>query len=289
MKINVLTHLVQAHAVTAIRLQKARYKDRSHLKIPGHTLAACTESELYGTATFVKHHANWGAIAVCPENSQLEWTATEMEGVTIINVYKPPSTKMDTIALPYFSHPCIYAGDFNYHRTTWGYRSTSASGEAHADWASASRLNLLHDPKQPDSFHTRRWNTGTNRPWPCICKSGARPLPHRTILEPFPKSQHRPLAIQPINPIQPLTTKPVLRWNFRKACWEQFTNLIESVVDALPDASSNLDTAYYTFCPLLHSSTRKSIPRGCCRDIPTWDNECNQRYNVQYSCLLRVV
>jgi len=58
MKINVLTHLVQAHAVTAIRLQKARYKDRSHLKIPGHTLATCTESELYGTATFVKHHAN---------------------------------------------------------------------------------------------------------------------------------------------------------------------------------------------------------------------------------------
>jgi len=26
-------------------------------KNPGYTLAACTESEVHGTATFVKHHA----------------------------------------------------------------------------------------------------------------------------------------------------------------------------------------------------------------------------------------
>ena len=56
-KIHVLTRLTQAHAVTAILLQETHYTDRSHLKIPGNTLAACTESEVYGTATFVKHHA----------------------------------------------------------------------------------------------------------------------------------------------------------------------------------------------------------------------------------------
>jgi len=60
------------------------------------------------------------AIAVCPENSLLEWTATDVEGVTIINVYKRPSVKMDTTGLPYFSRPCrfMYAGDFNCHSTT---------------------------------------------------------------------------------------------------------------------------------------------------------------------------
>ena len=36
----------------------------SHLKIPGYTLATCTESEVHGTATFVKHHAKWITIAV---------------------------------------------------------------------------------------------------------------------------------------------------------------------------------------------------------------------------------
>jgi len=278
-KISVLTRLAQAHAVTAILLQETHYKDRSHLKIPGYNLAACTESEVYGTPTCVKHHAKWSAIAVCPENSLLEWTATEVEGVTIINVYKPPSVKMDKFSLPCFSRPCMYAGDFNFRSTTWGYRSTDACGEALEDWASASGLNLLHDPKQPDSFHSCRWNTGTNPDLAFVNLAG--PLPHRTILEPFPKSQHRPSLIPPINPIEPLTAKPVLRWNFRKARWEHFTNLTELGADSLPDPSSNADTAYSAFCQLLHSSARMSIFRGCRRQyIPTWDSECDQRYNA---------
>jgi len=169
-KINVLTHLAQAHAVTAILLQETHYKDRSHLKILGYTLTACTEIEVYGTATFVKHHARWSAIAVCPENSLLEWTSTEVEGVTIINVHKPPSVKMDTTGLPYFSRPCMYVGDFNCHSTTWGYRSTNASGKALEDWASASGLNLLHDQATrqfplPQMKHR-------HKPKPCICKPG---------------------------------------------------------------------------------------------------------------------
>jgi len=53
-KINFLTRLAEAHAMTAILLQETHNKDRSHLKIPGYILAACTESAVYGTATFVK-------------------------------------------------------------------------------------------------------------------------------------------------------------------------------------------------------------------------------------------
>ena len=181
---------------------------------------------------------------------------------------------MDTTGLPYFSRHCTYAGDFNCHSTTWGYRSTNASGEALEDGASASGLNLLRDPKQPDSFHSRRWNIGTNPGLAFVNLAG--PLPHRTILEPFPKSQHRPSLIQPINPIDPLTAKPVLRWNFRKARWEQFTNLAELGVDSLLDPSSNLDTAYSAFCQLLHSSAWKYRQQY----IPTWEGECDQRYNA---------
>jgi len=179
-KINVLIGLAQAYAVTAILLQETHYKDRSHFKIPGYTLAACTERKVHSTATFVKHHAKWSAIAVSPENLLLEWTPTEVEGITIINVYKPPSVKMDTTGLPYFSRPCMYAGDSNSHSTTWDYRLTNASGEALEDGAFASGLNLLHDPKQPDSFHSRRWNTGTNPDLASVNLAG--PLPHRTII-----------------------------------------------------------------------------------------------------------
>jgi len=71
-KINVLNQLAQTHAVTAILLQGTHYKDRSHHKMPGYTLAAYTKSEVHGTATFVKHHAIWSTIAVRPENSLLK-------------------------------------------------------------------------------------------------------------------------------------------------------------------------------------------------------------------------
>jgi len=85
----------------------------------------------------------------------------------------------------------------------------------------------------------------------------------------------------PLNPIEPLTAKPVLRWYFRKARWEQFTNLTESGSDSPPNPSSNLETMYSAFCQLLLSSARKSIPRGCRRQyIPPWDSECDQRYNA---------
>jgi len=71
-----------------------------------------------------------------------------------------------------------------------------------------------------------------------------------------------------------------LRWNSRKVCWVQFANLTESRADSLPDPSSNLDTAYFAFCQLLHSSAQKSIRRGCRQQyIPTWGSECDVRYN----------
>jgi len=186
---------------------------------------------------------------------------------------------MDTIGLPYFCRPFIYAGDFNCYSTTWGYHSANASGKDLEDWTSASGLNLLHVPKQPNSLHSRRWNTSTNPDLACVNLAG--PLPHRTMLEPFPKSQHRPSLIQPMNPIEPLAAKPMLMWYFWKARWEQFINLTKLGADSLPDLSSNADTVYSAFCQLLHSSARMSIPHGCrWQYIPAWDSECDQRYNA---------
>jgi len=42
---------------------------------------------------------------------------------------------------------------------------------------------------------------------------------------------HRPL-ITPVNPIELVNTKPVKRWNFRKANWEKFSNFLESGIDS---------------------------------------------------------
>ena len=63
------------------------------------------------------------------------------DGVKIVNIYKPPSSQMTITAIPVFSHPCLYAGDFNCQHTDWGYTFTSQNGEQLADWAAKSNLH----------------------------------------------------------------------------------------------------------------------------------------------------
>ena len=98
------------------------------------------------------------------------------------------------------------------------------------------------------------------------------------------RSQHRPSLITPDNPIKPIPTKPVKRWNFRKARWDQFTNLVDSGTDSLPPpTSSDPDLAYSAFCKLIIRAAKKAIPHGFRHRykmyIPNWDEECDIHYN----------
>ena len=72
--------------------------------------------------------------------------------------------------------------------------------------------NLLHDPKQPDSFHSGRWNTTTNPDLAFVNLDG--PAPSRIILDHFPKSQHRPSLIISESPISSIPSKPVKEVEF---------------------------------------------------------------------------
>ena len=59
-------------------------------------------------------------------------------------------------------------------------------------WENSNNLALLHNPKDEPSFHSGRWNTGTN---PNLAFTSVGPdsrLPQRRVLEKFPRLQHRP-------------------------------------------------------------------------------------------------
>ena len=93
-KTSIIEQLLQTHKPTAILLQETHMKESSRLKIPGFTLAASMESDIHGIATFVRNSARWKAIATSPPNSAVEWAATQVVGVSIINVYKPPTARL---------------------------------------------------------------------------------------------------------------------------------------------------------------------------------------------------
>ena len=123
-------------------------------------------------------------------------------------------------------------------------RLTTPNGEALSDWASRADLTLLHSNKNPPSFYSNRWNSGTNPDlaFTTSDSSDIKQMPIRTVIGRFPRSQHRPSII--VNPalITPTPTKPVPRWNFRKANWEAFKRDSETVVNNLAHPTKKLST-----------------------------------------------
>ena len=52
-KSTIIEHILHTHQTTAILLQETRINDSTRLKIPGLILAAYTENDINGIATFV--------------------------------------------------------------------------------------------------------------------------------------------------------------------------------------------------------------------------------------------
>ena len=132
-----------------------------------------------------------------PSTSEIEWLCVDVNGYKIVNIYKPPPMRLQSLDLPVFPHPCLSAGNFNYCHADWGYDDNSPNSECLAGWASINCLALLYNAKDAASFHSSHWNTSTN-PDPAF--ASVVPNSHlvdRCVLEKFPRLQHRPLLITP--------------------------------------------------------------------------------------------
>ena len=163
--------------------------------------------------------------------NNIEILRVDLNGISVTSVYKPPGERLS------FRQPLtavgdqqqVIIGDFNSHSSTWGYATTNNDGVLVEDWAENQRLSLIHDPKLPSSFSNGRWRRGynhdiifaTNRIAVCCNKS---------VMEPVPRSQHRPIGVQ-VNAAITVQTVPFRRRRFylKKANWEQFDAAVENI------------------------------------------------------------
>ena len=119
-KSTIIEHILHTHQTTAILLQETCINDSTRLKIPGFILAAYTENDINGIATFVKNTAKWKAITSSPPDSNVDWAATQIEGVTVCQRLQATYNSAPDKHHPFFQPPRMYAGDFNCRSTTWG-------------------------------------------------------------------------------------------------------------------------------------------------------------------------
>lgn len=279
-KLTIIEQLAYTNKATIILLQETHCVATEKLTIPEFTLAAHTLNKHHGLATFVKQNTDWSLEAQSADDSELEWCAVKVHDVSIINVYKPPPTRLTKASLPVINHPCICAGDFNCHHTEWGYSRSNNDGTCLAEWASVNNMTLLYNPKEPDSFHSARWNSGTNPDLAFASSIKYQSPVVRHVLEKFPRTQHRPSLITSVPLVAPTSSKPVRRWNFRKADWDKFKLLTNQATQTLPPPDSkDSDSSYKAYCNMLINAAKQSVPRGYQRNyIPCWDEECQRLY-----------
>ncbi|TKS82867.1 hypothetical protein D9C73_016976 [Collichthys lucidus] len=161
-KINILVQLASTNNVTVITLQETHQENKNILRVPGYTLAGQTANKQHDIATFVRKDMGWSAAGQSPEGAEIEWIATKVQNTTIVNIYKPPPSRLIPSSRLDVPAPTGYAGDFNSHHTDWGYSSCNADGDSLVDWASTVDAILLYDPKEPCTFYSAQWNSTTN-------------------------------------------------------------------------------------------------------------------------------
>ena len=279
-KMNIIEQLAVTNKAIVILLQETHQKCDEKLVLPNYLLAGYIRSQQHGLATFIRQDIDWSLEAQSPPDSPTEWLAVKVLGVNIINVYKPPPVRLTNSSLPSYAAPCLYAGDFNCQHTDWGYSRCSNDGNCLAEWASTNNLTLLFNPKEPDSFSSARWNTGTNPDLAFAEPQQGHQLPVRRVLDKFPRSQHRPSLITQPALVSPTASKPVMRWNFRKARWDRFLTEVDKHVPGLPSPESeDINATYSAYCDMLIDAAKQSIPRGYQKNyIPCWDDECQSLY-----------
>ena len=233
--------------------------DAEKLVLPNYQLAVSSLSRKHGLATFVHERLRYTLLDQSPPTSEIECLCVDVDGYKIINVYKPPPTRLRTLDLPVFPHPCLYAGDFNCRHADWGYDDNSPNGECLAGWASINCLARLYNAKDAASFYSGRWNTGTN---PDLAFTSVGPnsrLPDRRVLDKFPRSQHWPSLVTPPRFAMAVPSMPVKRWNFRKAKWSHYIALPNKFAKTLlPPNLLDVDAAYQDFCNTIKISDKKT-------------------------------
>ena len=151
-KMSVLHHLAIQFEALVILLQETHCTDAEKLVLPNYQLAGSSLSRKHGLATFVHERLRYTLLDQSLPTSKIEWLCVDVDGYKIVNVYKLPPTRLRSLDLPVFSHPCLYVGNFKCRHADWGYNDNSPDGECLAGWANINCLALLYNAEEAVSI-----------------------------------------------------------------------------------------------------------------------------------------
>ena len=277
-KCEVIARIAVDNDVDIILLQETHAKSEQDLSkrgiIDGFVLADSIPSPVYGIATYVCSRILEYDVTYKGSSNDIFIINLLIGGFNVSNVYKPPAVSWPSHVLPFPGHPFFLGGDLNSHHTQWGYSTNDTNGDMLVDWFDSNDMTLMFSAKDPTTFRSRRWNSGTN-PDLSVISSSVSNIVQKKVLSVFPRSQHRPILTDIGLSISIFESCPNNRWNFEKAHWEDFSQELDHVVQFIPvDIHS-----YNRFVSLVKAIAKKHIPRGYRKQyIPGWNQKCNELY-----------
>lgn len=250
------------------------HKESTPPNIRGMHLIVHHEHPKHGSAIYARDKTSIiSSVDLSLQN--VEILRVETAQLIVMSVYKPPTIPF---AWPQISNsdskPMITIGDFNSHNTIWGYTMNDTDGEAVENWAASNNFTLLHNPKDKCTFMSARWRKGYN---PDLAFVSSRHFGsfERTVNDPIPKSQHRPVTLSTRPAVRAMESNGIPRFNFRKANWESFTKDLDDRIQSIEADPVN----YATFQKLVWDVAKKNIPRGCRKTyIPCLNDQSKELY-----------
>ena len=193
-----------------------------------HDLAIDGPHSKYGSAICVTWDTIVNTTSLTDINN-IEILRIYLNGIPVTSVYTPPGDRF-SLHQPLTAvedQQQVIIGDFNSHSSTWGYATTNTDGELVEDFAENQRLILIHEPKLPSSFNSGRWRRGYN-PDIIFATNRIAGCCNKIVMEPVPRSQHRPIGVQVNAAITVQTLRFWRRFNPKKANWEQYAYQLDA-------------------------------------------------------------
>ena len=227
---SILSEMCKMQHCHCLCLQEThRAKDHIRPNIPGMPLVAERPHNKHGSSVFVIDGLTLNSISIFEEEN-VEFITVERPGVVVHSLYRPPPEPFQLPPLGQRIKPHIVIGDFNSHSTLWGYTTTDSNGEAVEQWADSNRLSLIHNAKLPKLLNSAIWNKGYN-PDLIFVSSNISDMCEKSVLDPIPRTQHRPICVTVHPVILPQPTPFRRRFNLRKAKWDDFSTDLDEAME----------------------------------------------------------
>ena len=117
---------------------------------------------------------------------------------------------------------------------------------------------LIYNAKLPKSFNSVIWKQGYN-PDLIFLSSNISDMCDTSVLDPIPRTQHRPICVTVHPVIVPQPTPFIRCFNLRKGKWDNFSTDFDEAIEEVEPIPENYERCIGIVCVV----SRRHIPRRC--------------------------